>query len=615
MALSPANYGRSLQNATQANRRKVRILAILGDAEEIDIESDRRFLEQLSQSKITFLVEPDRPTLNQQLWQGQWDVLFFAGHSSSQGQRQMQINSREYLTIEQLQYGLRAAIANGLKLAIFNSCDGLALARDLADLHLPQVIVMREPVPDFVAQAFLKSFLAAFSGGRSLYTSVRQAREQLQGWEDTFPCATWLPVICQNPAEVPSLWTDWCSSPPFTPPPLSCKDGQTILLRWLLATGLIAAVRWFGWLQPLELAAFDRLMQLRPPELPDPRLLVIRVTEADLQAEGQALRQGSLSDRTLSQLLQKIEQAQPRVIGLDLYRDFSASPELLPLLQSDRLVAICKRPDADADPTGVLPPPEVEESRLGFSDFVQDEDGAVRRHLFMSPNPASPCTASYALSTQLAFRYLYSLGITPQFMPTGDLQLGSVTFSLLHSRTSGYQPTDARGGQILLNYRAAPKQADIAQQVTAAQVLVGQVNAAAIKDRIVLIGVDAPSVGDRWSTSYGSGFQEQLPGVTMHAQMTSQILSTVLDRRPQLWVWSAWIEAIWIAVWAIIVSGLMWLFRRPFYRLGGIALCLLFITGFCFTLLLGGGWIPLVPATGAVLLGAVLSYYRSPFKG
>ena len=53
-----------------------------------------------------------------------------------------------------------------------------------------------------VAQQFLKSFLTAFSNGKSLYLSVRLAREQLQGLEDRYPCASWLPTICQNPAEI-----------------------------------------------------------------------------------------------------------------------------------------------------------------------------------------------------------------------------------------------------------------------------------------------------------------------------------------------------------------------------------------------------------------------------
>jgi hypothetical protein len=35
-----------------------------------------------------------------------------------------------------------------------------------------------------------------------VYQAVRSAREQLQGLEDRYPCASWLPVICQNPAEI-----------------------------------------------------------------------------------------------------------------------------------------------------------------------------------------------------------------------------------------------------------------------------------------------------------------------------------------------------------------------------------------------------------------------------
>lgn len=606
LALSPADYARSLHMPTSP-QRQVRILAILGNSHGIDIAADRRFLERLPQSDITFLTEPDRAALSEQLWQGRWDVLFFAGHSSSQGRGQIQINATDELTIDQLRYGLRTAITNGLKLAIFNSCDGLGLARDLADLNLPQMIVMREPVPDRVAQEFLKSFLAAFSAGRSLYTSVRQAREQLQVWEDSFPCATWLPVICQNPAEEPPLWQDWCGKPRSLPRP-SRLDLKAIVLSSLVATGLIAGVRWLGVLQPLELATFDRLMQLRPSELPDSRLLIINITEADIRAEGQALRQGSLSDQTLSRLLRAIEQAQPRVIGLDLYRDRPASPELAPLLQSDRLVAICKRPDPPDDPTGILPPPDVATERLGFSDFVQDTDGTVRRHLlFTSPNSASACSPPYALSVQLAFRYLNALNITPQFTPDGELQLGRVTFQAIRSRTGGYQPIDARGSQMLLNYRAVPTVSAVAQQVTVAQVLQGQVNAAAINDRIVLIGVDAPSNGDRWVTPYGRSFRLQIPGVTLHAQMTSQLLSAVLDRRPLLWVWHPWLELGWIGAWAVLGGLVAWAIHRPIRQLGAIACFILAGVGFCWALLLHGGWIPLVPAI-AVLLTSILVY-------
>lgn len=191
---------------------EVRILAILGNSTGINIQIDREVLEQLPDAEVNLLVEPQRKELNHKLWSQPWDILFFAGHSSSytdDQDGQIYINQTNSLTIAQLRLALRQAIAQRLKLAIFNSCDGLGLAQELADLHIPQIIFMREPVPDQVAQEFLKNFLAAFTAGESLYLSVRKARERLQGLEDEFPCATWLPVICQNPAEVPKTWQEF----------------------------------------------------------------------------------------------------------------------------------------------------------------------------------------------------------------------------------------------------------------------------------------------------------------------------------------------------------------------------------------------------------------------
>ncbi|WP_434686179.1 CHAT domain-containing protein [Pseudanabaena minima] len=192
---------------TKKHSDKIRILIILGNSEGIDIDADRAMLEQLPNAEVSLLVEPKRQQLNDELWQQQWDILFFAGHSSTQEDiGRIYINETESLRMEQLRYALRTAVSNGLRLAIFNSCDGLGLARSLFDLHIPQVIVMREPIPDEVAQKFLHYFLEDFSRGTSCYLSVRRARERLQGIEDRFPCATWLPIICQNPAEKPLQW-------------------------------------------------------------------------------------------------------------------------------------------------------------------------------------------------------------------------------------------------------------------------------------------------------------------------------------------------------------------------------------------------------------------------
>ncbi|YAG10069.1 hypothetical protein NSTC731_06457 [Nostoc sp. DSM 114167] len=54
----------------------------------------------------------------------------------------------------------------------------------------------------------------------------------------------------------------------------------------------------------------------------------------------------SLSDRALAQIVEKLEQFQPQVIGLDIYRENHVEPEYKKLSKfmqkSDRFFAICK---------------------------------------------------------------------------------------------------------------------------------------------------------------------------------------------------------------------------------------------------------------------------------
>lgn len=633
VALSASEYQRPVrlsqpesQNSSSSRSGPVRILAVLGNSRGIHLDEDRSLLQRLSdQAEIKFLVEPSRQELNDRLWQG-WDILFFAGHSSSENQGVIQLNQTDTLTLEQLRYALSRAIspvnanAHALQLAIFNSCDGLGLAQQLFDLHIPQVVVMREPVPDAVAQQFLSNFLPAFASGQSLYEAVREARERLQGMESTYPCASWLPVICQNPAVVPISWWNGGREPgqperyaePSRIQYLKSKI-VPILLSSAVVTGFVAGVRWLGWLQPWELQSFDQLLRSRPIEQPDPRLLVITVTEADFQLPEQRQRQGSLSDQALIKVLDRLEPYQPRAIGLDIYRDFAAAPALAERLQrSDRFFAICQTRDPASHHPGVAPPPEVPAERQGFSDILPDQDGVLRRHLIaMQPLSGSPCTTPYALSAQLAFHYLAAEGISARYLPDGTLQVGNVPFPRLRSRVGAYQSVDDWGYQILLNYRTEHPNLGVAATVPLGDVLAGKVKPEQITDRIVLIGVTAQSAHDIVFTPYsaGRGFIQSMPGVMVQAQMVSQIVSAVKDKRSPLAVWSAWQEMLWIGAWAIVGGVLAgWGYPRSrSHRLlwrgiaVGMGLGTLFLG--CFVLLIQGYWVPLVPA-GLALLGS-----------
>ncbi|HEY9658285.1 MAG TPA: CHAT domain-containing protein, partial [Allocoleopsis sp.] len=181
IALSSPEYRRQ-GSSSNFFRKKIKVLAILGGSQGLDLQGEANFLKNLPNAETTFLSNPSRQEFNVHLWNQQgWDILFFAGHSQTEGKTgRIYLNenpTNNSITIEQLEEALRAAIDHGLKLAIFNSCDGLGLALALERLHIPVVLVMREPVPNRVAQAFFDYFLEGFVRNRSpLYVSVRQAR-------------------------------------------------------------------------------------------------------------------------------------------------------------------------------------------------------------------------------------------------------------------------------------------------------------------------------------------------------------------------------------------------------------------------------------------------------
>ncbi|MBD2214370.1 CHAT domain-containing protein [Nostoc linckia FACHB-104] len=214
MALFRLEY-QQIPSLPKVSRNKVRILAILGDGRGIDVEDERNFLINLQDAEVKFLVKPSRQEFDEQLWNSHgWDILFFAGHSVSEGSSgKIYINENQTnnsLTIEQLEEALTIAIENGLQLAIFNSCDGLGLAQGLAKLNISTIIAMREPVSNRVAQEFFKYFIDDFAQKqKSLYLAVKEARRRLQGLEDEYPAASWLPVICHNPAVQPPTWVQF----------------------------------------------------------------------------------------------------------------------------------------------------------------------------------------------------------------------------------------------------------------------------------------------------------------------------------------------------------------------------------------------------------------------
>ena len=660
VALSALNTEAPPSVPPARTKSQINILAVIGDSGGIDTQADQDLLAGLPQAQVLTLVEPSREQLNETLWQQSWDILFFAGHSFSQGDRQqgtLLLNPHETLSMADLKYALRKSVANGLQLAIFNSCDGLGLARELADLRIPQVIVMREPVPDRVAQEFLKHLLQGYAAGLPLYRAVREARERLQGLEHQFPCATWLPLICQHPAVIPPTWRDFLPASsvadPWRSPPR--RSLAIALLIGLGAFTLVGGLRLTGLLQPLELLAFDHMHRLRRPEPPDPRLFVVTVDDEDVRQQRQTdtLQGASISDRALSQLLTVLQQYQPAAIGLDIYRDAAQLPALANQLRhSPNLIGICKVGYDKANPYGIAPPPELppDQFRVGFSDFVLDQDEVVRRQLLAMSSLSlveSRCQVPTAFAVELVFRYLQAdlddqhtgfakdwdeaLKIRLQSSPTvrsavphayGTARSPSAQSEKLFQRLQPglYRSQDTAGNQLLLHYRATPEPDQVAESrplrwfLNREQPPTPEQLKALIQGRIVLIGVTARERDDFFKTPYGQGFDQRVAGVFIHAHKISQLLSAVLDDRPLLWMWAGWLEWLWIASWAIGAAILPWLLSCASRRWSGrhgqigwaIALSLGGFVGVAYGVgasifVLAAGWVPVIPSVLVVI--------------
>ncbi len=185
ISIASPNFQRVNTTKNLDKKDKIKILVILGDNAGTDAD-EKVIRELIPDAEICWLIEPQRSELDEPLWQESWDILFFAGHGKTKDNSSIgtiQINAQDVLTISEIKNHLLQAVKSGLKLAIFNSCDGLGLAYQLAegeDLHLPQIIVMRENLPVAVAPKFLQFFLENYTQGLSLYSSLRESRQRLQ---------------------------------------------------------------------------------------------------------------------------------------------------------------------------------------------------------------------------------------------------------------------------------------------------------------------------------------------------------------------------------------------------------------------------------------------------
>lgn len=386
-------------------------------------------------------------------------------------------------------------------------------------------------------------------------------------------------------------------------------ESRAVWLTAPIVAGLVLSLRSLGWLQPYSWMALDQFFRSRPAETPDSRIVIVEIAETDLRQ----LKRWPIDDGTLATALQKIRQKNPTVIGLDLHRDFPIEPGHQSLVEvfktTSNLIGIEKRGGREDIP--VAPPPALKAlSQVACNDVVMDQDGKIRRGLLYWTSPDGK-DFQECLGMRLALDYLATQQVFPEAEAgTGYLKLGKTIFRPFKENDGGYAQADAGGYQTILNFRGASR---TFHRISVMDILQDRVPAEMMRDRIVLIGPTAYSIKDLFHTPYSGNSlttPETMPGVEIQANIASQVISSALEDRSGIQVWTVPAEWAWVLLWAFIGAALGWVPRSLRWAIASMMATLGSLVLICYVAFLAGWWIPLIPPALAMMSSAgILTTY------
>jgi CHASE2 domain-containing sensor protein/class 3 adenylate cyclase/CheY-like chemotaxis protein/nitrogen-specific signal transduction histidine kinase len=375
--------------------------------------------------------------------------------------------------------------------------------------------------------------------------------------------------------------------------------------------GLVIAGSHVGLFNLLEWSIRDRWFRLRPPEPIDERIVIVTIDESDIQY----VKNWPMSDRVMAKLIRQIQAQQPRGIALDIYRDLPVEPghqELVKVFQSTpNLIGIEK-----VTQPPIAPPPALAKlGQVAANDLVPDADGKIRRGLVIVGKQDGSIREGFGV--KLALMYLEQEKNKIELQVLGEKQkiygLGKAIFKPLTGQEGEYKKADTGGYQVLLNYLGGLNHFP---NISMTDVLENRIPPELMRDRLVLIGAKAPSLNDNYQTPYSSNLLtagELMPGVVIHANLTSQVLSAALDGRLMLQASSKGFNAGLIFFWSgcSTILGALYI-RWRWVSIGGLFLCTVTIFSSSYIALLSGWTIPVftpfltIVVSGVACIGATL---------
>jgi len=357
----------------------------------------------------------------------------------------------------------------------------------------------------------------------------------------------------------------------------------------------VLGFRGAGVFQALDLKSLDYLFRLRPPEPVDDRIVIVEISESDIQRQGK----WPWSDRLFADLVHKISAAKPVSIGIDKILDLPSGEgrkELIAAIKAaENVVNVTVL--AEAGKQGISLPKDLADiSQAGFANLPADSGSLIRRAILAVDDGSFPLL--------LAEMYLENKANMPiKFDPElVRFSVGDRVIPRIRSNYGGYRNIDPSGYQVLINYRG--KEGSF-KHISAVDLLQGKIDPAQLRDRIVLIGVTAISIKDSYPSPFSTE-DEVMYGVEFHANIASQIISAGIDHRPFIDVWSEEWEAVWIILWTIAGGAISVLTRNVIINwliLTGLVLALGGSVTFAFLL---AWWVPFFPAAIGLVGASVL---------
>lgn len=382
------------------------------------------------------------------------------------------------------------------------------------------------------------------------------------------------------------------------------KKWRNPLIITSSVAGCVIAGSMVGIFNLLEFSVRDQLFRLRPTESVDQRIVIVTIDESDIHY----VKKWPMSDHFMTQVIQNIKDQKPISIGIDIYRDLPVEPghqELIKLFKSTpNLIGIEKV----AEPA-IAPPPTLEKlDRVAANDLVLDPDGKIRRALVILNKKDR--TMREGLGVKLALMYLEKEKIDLENIDEQKqiYGLGKAVFVPLTGKEGEYGQKDTGGYQILLNYRGGLEKFPT---ISMTDVLKNRIPPELMRDRLVFFGPKAPSLNDSYQTPYSSTLRTTtvlIPGVVIHANIASQILSAALENRPMLRASIKPLNWLLILFWSgySTIFGVIYV-RRRWVSMAGIFIAVGIISIGGYTALLAGWLIPVFTPLIAVIAGGVIS--------